>query len=272
MSKYKLTNNTRTVRGVTLYRIQAESDFQDVHAGDFGGWIECVENLALNGNAWVWDHATVQGGARLFENAQARECADISGRTQIFGNAVIRDSAQVKDEAIISGNALITGRAQIEGRPSIFQQATIGEGARVKDRARIFGNARVMGGSCVEDDANIYDDAGVFGTAHIRDRAKVYGKSRVIENACIGNDIELCEGIWSESPLCISCESWSLNVASAAQVRIHGVLHSWSEWKDIFTKALQGGQPIEEEQSLREVVRCFNLACEFYNHDDCMVV
>ena len=57
--KYKLTNKTRVINGITLHQIQALTNFSDVKAGDLGGWIEREENLSQEGNCWVYDDARV---------------------------------------------------------------------------------------------------------------------------------------------------------------------------------------------------------------------
>lgn len=40
MKKYTLTNETKTIQGKTLYRIQAVRSFDDVKNGDLGGYME----------------------------------------------------------------------------------------------------------------------------------------------------------------------------------------------------------------------------------------
>ena len=40
MKKYELTTNTKVFDGKTLYQMRALASFGDVHAGDFGGYIE----------------------------------------------------------------------------------------------------------------------------------------------------------------------------------------------------------------------------------------
>lgn len=69
MKKYKLTDETTTVRNVVLCRIRALKDFGDVKAGELGGYIEKEENLSQEGNAKVSDnadYATVKGFGREF--------------------------------------------------------------------------------------------------------------------------------------------------------------------------------------------------------------
>ncbi len=53
MNKYELTDETRTVQGVILYRIRALKDFGKVRAGSLGGFLASEKNLDQEGNAWV---------------------------------------------------------------------------------------------------------------------------------------------------------------------------------------------------------------------------
>ena len=63
--KYELTDETQQWNGRTLYRIRALADFEDVKAGDLGGWIEKEENLSYDDNAWVCGNARVCGNAEI---------------------------------------------------------------------------------------------------------------------------------------------------------------------------------------------------------------
>lgn len=59
------------ILGVTLHRIRAVKDIVTSHftvkAGEFGGFVENVDNLA--DNAWVSGDARVYGNARVSDNA-----------------------------------------------------------------------------------------------------------------------------------------------------------------------------------------------------------
>ena len=50
VNKYKLTEETNVVEGVTLHRIQALKSFGDVTEGDLGGWLEAERNLSHLGD------------------------------------------------------------------------------------------------------------------------------------------------------------------------------------------------------------------------------
>jgi hypothetical protein len=77
--KYKLTENTKEIDGITLYQIVATKDFNDVETGHLGGWVESESNLSHYGDAWVHGNATVFGNARVFGNAW------VNGDARVFG-------------------------------------------------------------------------------------------------------------------------------------------------------------------------------------------
>ena len=84
MKKYELTTETKVVFGKTLYRIRALISFGNVEAGELGGWIEKENNLAQNGNAWVYGDAWVSGNAWVY------------GDARVYGNAGVYGDARVK--------------------------------------------------------------------------------------------------------------------------------------------------------------------------------
>ena len=69
MKKFELTTDSIKRNGVTLYRIKALIDFEDVKAGDLGGYVEKEENLSQSGNAWVYGNACVSGDACVSDDA-----------------------------------------------------------------------------------------------------------------------------------------------------------------------------------------------------------
>lgn len=82
--KYRLLkNDTITVNGRTLYRIEALRDFADVEKGDKGGYVESEDNLSHVGNCWVYDNAWVYDNTRVLGNAR------VLGNICVLGNAQI---------------------------------------------------------------------------------------------------------------------------------------------------------------------------------------
>ena len=153
--KYKLTDETINLNGVTLYRIEALKYFGEIKKGDKGGFIESENNLAHEGDAWVSDNAHVYGDACVFNNAH------------VYGNAFVSGYAQVYGDAFVYGNAWLYDNTRVCGY------------ARVADNARVYG------------DANVCDDSSVFGSACIYDNAHVYGDALVRGYACVCGDAEI---------------------------------------------------------------------------------
>ena len=95
--KYKLTEETISVNGRTLYRIEALKDFGDVKKGDKGGYVEKEENLSQYCDSWVYDDARVFGNAVVCDYAM------------VYGNA------EVYNDAIVCGNMVVCGDAEVCG-------------------------------------------------------------------------------------------------------------------------------------------------------------
>ena len=69
MKKYELTAEFIEQWGKKLFRIKALISFGSVEASELGGYVEKEDNLAQNGNAWVFDDAEVYGNARVYDDA-----------------------------------------------------------------------------------------------------------------------------------------------------------------------------------------------------------
>ena len=92
--KFKLTDETtKNSWGVTLSRIIALKDFNNVKTGDKGGFLEKEENLSHNNDCLV------SGDARVSDNAE------VSGNARVSGNAVVSGDAVATVEVITFGNA-----------------------------------------------------------------------------------------------------------------------------------------------------------------------
>ncbi len=63
--KYKITIITKNFDGSTIYRVRAIKDFDDVKAGQLGGWVESETNLSQKGNCWLYDNAVSYGDCKV---------------------------------------------------------------------------------------------------------------------------------------------------------------------------------------------------------------
>ncbi|WP_412058742.1 hypothetical protein [Bartonella sp. DGB2] len=112
--KYRLLRDESiTVNGHKLYRIQALRDFGNVKKGDKGGFVESEYNLSHKGDCWVGDDGRVFEYACVFSDAQVFGNAQVSGNAKIYWNAFISDNAKVSGHAEVSGNAHIFNDARV---------------------------------------------------------------------------------------------------------------------------------------------------------------
>ena len=153
--KYELTDETMELYGTTLHRIKALLDFNDVKAGDLGGWVENEDNLSRYGNAWVYGNAKIYGNAWVYGDALVHNDAQIGGNAEIYDNAKIYGFALVHDDAQVGGNAKIYGDAWVYGDALVHNNAQIGGNAEIYDNAKIYGFARVFGDAQVGGDARV---------------------------------------------------------------------------------------------------------------------
>lgn len=119
--RYEFTDETRVIDGVTVHRIRATADFNDVKRGDLGGFVESDDNLNgdLGCKCWVYDNACVYG------------------RAFVDGDAVVKDNAIVYDDAIISSRSKVMGNAKVHGYSRLLDRAV------VKDDADVFGYSQL---------------------------------------------------------------------------------------------------------------------------------
>lgn len=179
--KYILTDETIEVHYRILHRIKAIVDFDDVKAGDLGGFIEREENLSHEGMAWVYDnakvfdYARVRGNGKVYDNAEIWDHADVCMDASVRNNAKVHDNARIWQGAEIYGDAMVGGHSLVEGDAKVYGNAIVNLALdfEISGNARVFENAEVLGAVRVDDDAQVFGDAIVAGNARV-------GKNAVI--------------------------------------------------------------------------------------------
>ncbi|WP_375617360.1 MULTISPECIES: hypothetical protein [unclassified Bartonella] len=144
--KFALTNETRVFNNQTLYCIRALIDFDDVKAGDLGGFIESENNLSHDGNCWVYDNALVLNPAHIYENAKVFNKAIIMGF--VYGNAHVCDCARVYANAHVYDNAHLSYNAWV------YHQARVYGNAKISGYFMVIGN--VYGNARLKRDSDLY--------------------------------------------------------------------------------------------------------------------
>ena len=165
--KYELIGTICHVNSNCIHRIKALRDFNDVKAGDLGGFIETENNLSHKGNCWVSDSAIVYENARVYGNALVSGYAAVYGHSRIYGNAQISNAAKVSEDARVYGNAWVGGRICIWGDTRVYGDAHIS----ATEYGYIYGNTKL--------------DHGVW-TQYIRLNGKYYLLSSTLEKLLVG--------------------------------------------------------------------------------------
>lgn len=171
--KYELTGMTREFKGITLHRIRALQDFDDIKAGDLGGWVESEDNLTQTNNCWihsgiVCDQAKVSGNAHIVDS-ELRDNAHVYGRAYVIGS-------------IISGDAIIFG-----GK---VEYATVSDHAEIFDEAKILGIQNNEDLTVINGHAEVYENAIVYFSSQIGGKAKIHGNAQVLGK--ISGRAEIC--------------------------------------------------------------------------------
>lgn len=156
--KYILTDETRKVEGRILHRIKAVKDFNGVHEGDLGGWVESEDNLSQLGNCWVYDNALAMNEARIFDDAKIRDKAAIYRQAIVCGNATVSGKANVCGHAIVCDEAIVTDDAMVTDRAKVSENAFIHQTAWICDYAWICGKANVCHNALICDYAIVKHD------------------------------------------------------------------------------------------------------------------
>ena len=183
MAKYKLTDETKIVNGITLHRIVATKNFDNVKVGDKGGFVESIRNLSDSFNSWISDNACVFGNAYVLENAQ------VSGNAMVYGNARVAGSATVTCNAQVYDNAKVIGSAYIAGNAKLFESAVLNYNAILHGNACVKGNAFVGENVVVEGNAKIYGNATINDILIYRVRTRnVNEPVYITDNAEIGGN------------------------------------------------------------------------------------
>ncbi len=171
MKKFELTTDFITFCGVKLFRIRALIEFDDVKAGDVGGYIEEEKNLSQLDDAWVYGNAKVYGNAEVYCDAKVFGNAEVYGNAKVYGNAWVYGNAKVYDDAWVYGNAKVYGNAEVYCDAKVFDDAWVYGNAKVCGDAWVYGNALVFGNAWVYGNAWTYGDAWVCGDALVCDDA-----------------------------------------------------------------------------------------------------
>ena len=222
--RFRLTDNTMVVDGVTLHQIEATEEFRirnprftivtpyiTIMEGMKGGWVEKEDNL--KDNAWLMSSAIVMGDkACVYGDAVVRR-GIVEENAQVYGHAII-DQGHIAGNAEVFGNAVVgIDRAidknidlcpVVKGNAKVFDSATVvvseytaydmhDHGKKpyavpvIEGNAQVYGNARVCGGH-------------VLGNAEMKDHTAILDRAVLDGNAFLFNEMRICNDVKFTKP------------------------------------------------------------------------
>lgn len=169
--KYELTDESieinigKNKNPVTVYRIRALKDFNNVKAGDLGGYIESEQNLSQTGDCWIYGDAKVVGSSSVCDDAKVCDNAvavnvkmsdqSVIDKNAVVLNAVMTKYSQVTDNAYVNRRYRAKGYAEMHGVSCIKGNAVV--------KATII----MRNSSCIEGDAVVNGHVLMLGSAKI---------------------------------------------------------------------------------------------------------
>lgn len=149
----RLVDDPVTHAPVNVYRIRALRTIRNViRRGQYGGYVQSLDNLSHRGAAWVADQACLLGNARVWGDAWIGE------------RAVVREGAWVFETATVRGQATVAGAARIFGQARVYGQSYIGGHVLVAGQAVITGQAQALGCCWIGHTARLEGDSWLSGS------------------------------------------------------------------------------------------------------------
>ena len=181
MKKYELIKESKTMFAEReIFRIRALKDFEDVKAGDVGGWVCSYNNLSQEGNCWIYDDAKCLDDARVYDNAV------MCGNAVMFGNAKMFDNAKMSDSSIMCDNAEMCGNSKM------YDTSTMCGSSTMCDNAEMFDDTEMCDNAMMFNNSKMFDNAKMCGSSKMFDNAEMCDSSIMFDNAVMCDNAEMC--------------------------------------------------------------------------------
>ena len=149
-----------------LFRIKALRNFDDIKAGQLGGFISKEDNLSHDGTCWVYGDAEVFGDAQVSENAKIYDHAKVYDFAKVYGEAQIYNHSRISNSAQVYGDAIVYGDSRVYEDAKVYNRANI-YSAYICGSVQVFENAVVSYGPWIGEYAQIKGTVVVTGLAEI---------------------------------------------------------------------------------------------------------
>lgn len=123
--KFELTDETREVNGVTVYRIRALRDVgYEINAGRLGGFVSAEHVLSHRGDCWISGNAVVMGSSCVRDNARIKDSAHVYD-SHVSGRAIVGYCARVESGSHVCDNSRVLWHSVVQGNSQIVHGAIL---------------------------------------------------------------------------------------------------------------------------------------------------
>ena len=141
--------NTIEFEGRTLHRIRALRNFNDVKAGDIGGFVESEWNLSQEGNCWIYDDAICMDSASVYDNAK------MYNRSCMYNYSRMYDNSEMYDNSRMYNNSKMFDNSEMYGNSIMFDNSRMYNNSKMFDNSSLHGNAKASGNAILKDDDSL---------------------------------------------------------------------------------------------------------------------
>ena len=178
--KYELVKESKTMfEGREIYRIRSLKDFNNVTAGDIGGWVCSYNNLSQEGDCWIYDKAKCLDKARILDNAKMYD------NSKMFDNSIMYDNSKMFDNSIMWNNAEMWNNARMYDNAVMLNNSIMYDNSKMFNKAKMFNNSIMCNNARMCGNATMYDSSIMYDNSKMFDNSKMYNKARIFGNAIL---------------------------------------------------------------------------------------
>ena len=174
--KYELIKESKIMfEGRDIYRIRALKDFNNVKAGDIGGWVCSEDNLSQEGDCWIYDKAKCLDKAKMYNEAKMYDNAVMLNNSIMYDNSKMFNKAKMFDKSIMCNNAEMCGNATMYDSSIMYDNSKMFNNSKMYDEARMFDNAVMFNDSIIYSNSRMCGNAAMYDTATMGKDKLLYG-------------------------------------------------------------------------------------------------
>lgn len=219
--KYELTDNTIIYKGVVLHQIRALQNFNNVKAGDLGGFIEKESNLSQKGICWVYDSAKVYGGVKLMGTSVVSDEAVVTGTASIKA-CVIEDNSMFNASGDVEGVLLMYDDSYLSGDVNIMGNLTMTDSSSIRGSIDCAGKIVMTDSSSIKDTLNCSGTLSMSDDSSMSGSSSIYGMLSMCDDTAVKNTI-----VYGVADLCDDVQVSNSAIYSVLSLKGHRIFNNF---------------------------------------------